>query len=298
MVTMIIDIHCHPRFIEPQQGSLQPQLDTKKLDIVANPQQFFSGMAGNQTAHHYYQRNPVLLSLPDFINQMDEGKIDKIGLMNPAIKGVPVRTMNERVAKLLKQYPERFFGFAGFDPNNGAQSVEEIEYAVKELGFSGIKTVPSFVELNINDKAFYPCYSKAEELGIPISIHTGTAILEGARGKYGNPLMIDDVAFDFPDLKIICAHLGGWQYMNVIGMLVHHSNVFADISFWPLNPLYVDTVPWNLLEKTVTDKILLGSDYPASQTPKEAVEAVRKLPITESFKEKILGTNAAKLLRM
>jgi len=80
-------------------------------------------------------------------------------------------------------------------------------------------------------------------------------------------------------------------------MLVHHSNVYADISFWPLNPLYVDIVPWSLLERTVSDKILLGSDYPAGQTPKEAAEAAKKLPVSQSFKEKILGKNASKILR-
>lgn len=293
---MIIDIHVHPQFLEPQQGDMPPQLDTKKLDIVANPQHF--PIALSQTSYNYYQRNHVMLPLPEFVNQMDEAKIDKIVLVNPAIKGMPVRPMNESVAKLLEEYPDRFIGFAGFDPNMGAQAVDEIEYAVEDLGFSGIKTVASALELDINDKAFYPCYKKAEELGIPILIHTGSVIVKGVRVKHVHPLMIDDVAFDFPDLKIICAHLGGWQYMDAINMLVHHSNVFADISFWPLNPFYVDIVPWSLLEKTVSDKILLGSDYPAGQTPKEAAEAVKKLPVSQSFKEKILGKNASKILKL
>ena len=138
----------------------------------------------------------------------------------------------------------------------------------------------------------------AEELGIPILIHTGATVLKGCRVKHVHPLMIDDVAFDFPDLKIICAHLGCWQYMDAINMLLHHSNVFADISFWPLHPMYVDLVPWSLLEKTLSDKILLGSDYPVAQTPKEAVEAVNKLPISQSFKDNILGKNAAKILNL
>ncbi len=86
--------------------------------------------------------------------------------------------------------------------------------------------------------------------------------------------------------------------MDLIGMLIRHSNVFADISFWPLNPLYSDLVPWSLLERAVPDKILFGSDYPPGQTPKEASEAVSKLAISQSFKEKILGNNAAKLLRL
>jgi len=291
---MIVDIHVHPQFIEPQQGKMPPQLTTKKLDIVANPQHL--PIALSQTSHNYYQRNHAMLPLPEFIDQMDKARIDKVVLVNPAIKGIPVRPMNEDVAKLLKEYPDRFIGFAGFDPNTGEQSVHEIQYAIEELGFSGIKAVSSALELDINDKTFYPCYGKAEELGIPILIHTGSVILKGLRVKHVHPLMIDDVAFDFPDLKIICAHLGGWQYMDATNMLVHHSNVFADISFWPLNPFYVDIVPWSLLERTVPDKILLGSDYPAGQTPKEAAEAVKKLPVGQSFKEKILGTNASKIL--
>jgi uncharacterized protein len=294
--SMIIDIHVHPQFVEPQQGNMPSQLGTKKLDIVANPQHF--PVALSQTSQCYYQRNHVMLPLPEFIHQMDEAKIDKIILVNPAIKGIPVRPMNEGVAKLIEAYPDRLIGFAGFDPNTGAQAVQEIEYAVKDLGFSGLKTVASALELDINDKAFYPCYAKAEELGIPILIHTGSVIMKGLRVKHVHPLMIDDVAFDFPELKIICAHLSGWQYMDAINMLLHHSNVFADISFWPLNPFYVDLVPWSFLEKTVSDKILLGSDYPAGQTPKEAAEAVKKLPISQRFKEKILGENASKILRL
>ncbi|MDH4067723.1 MAG: amidohydrolase family protein [Dehalococcoidia bacterium] len=291
---MIIDVHVHPQFLEPQPGNIPSQLETRKLDIVANPQHF--PIALGLTSRYYYQRDHVMLPLPEFVSQMDEAKIDKITLVNPAIKGVPVRPMNEGVAKLLEAYPDRFIGFAGFDPNNGAQAVQEIEYAVENLGFSGIKSVPSTLELDINDKAFYPCYKKAEELGIPILVHTGSVIIKGCRVKYVHPLMIDDVAFDFPDLKIICAHLGGWQYMDAINMLVHHANVFADISFWPLNPFYVDMVPWSLLEKTVSNKILFGSDYPAGQTPKEAAAAVQKLPISQGFKERILGKNAAKIL--
>jgi len=226
---MIIDVHVHPQFIEPQQGNIPPQLDTKKLDILANPQHF--PIALSQTSKYYYQRNHVMLPLPEFINQMDEAKIDKIVLVNPAIKGMPVRPMNESVAKLLEEYPERFIGFAGFDPNTGAEAVHEIEYAVKDLGFSGIKTVASTLELDINDEAFYPCYSKAEELGIPNLIHTGSVIIKGCRVKHVHPLMIDDVAFDFPDLKIICAHLGGWQYMDAINMLLHHKTCLLTYPF-------------------------------------------------------------------
>jgi len=293
---MIIDIHVHYSFDVTRTDIPPPKPGSQKdvLDLVANPSAV--GYAAYLTSQLYYGRNPVTLSIDDFIAQMDAGGIDKVVLFHIGVKGSPSRMFNEGVAKLIDLYPDRFIGFAGFDPTKGKQAVQDIEYAVEELGFKGIKTVSSGYELNINDEAYYSCYSKAQELGLPALIHTGTAILKGLRGKYVHPIMIDDVAFDFPDLKIICAHLGGWHYMDVINMLVHHPNVYADISFWPLNPNYIDMVPWKLLEKTVPDKILLGSDYPCGQTPKEAVETVKTLPISEEFKAKILGDNAVDLL--
>jgi len=290
---MRIDVHVHPQFIDIEHANSQLKMEAK-LDIVADPNAL--PVALSRTSKHYYKRSPVALTLSNFIEQMEEAGIDKIALATPAIKNVPPRPMNEGVAKLLAAYPDRFIGFAGFDPNTGTQAVDEIEYAVKVLGFSGIKAVASALELDINDRAFYPCYSKAQELGIPVLIHTGSVLVKGARVKHVHPLMIDDVACDFPDLKIICAHLGGWQYLDTIGMLIHHQNVFADLSFWPLHPLYRHMVPWDILEQTVPDKILLGSDYPAGQTPKEAAEAVEELPIGQGFKRRILGDNAATVL--
>lgn len=291
---VIIDIHVHPEFSDIPPGNVAPQPYAGKLDIVANPQNY--PVALDQTSQRYYHRSHRMLPLEEFVNQLDQARIDKVVLVTPAVKNIPVRPMNEAVAKLLRAHPDRFIGFAGFDPNAGTEAVDDIEHAVNELGFSGIKVVGSALELDINDKKFYPCYSKAQELGVPALIHTGSVIIKGVRAKHSHPLMIDDVAFDFPELKIICAHLGGWQYLDAIGMVVHHRNVFADLSFWPLHPLYGGLVPWGVLEDTVADKILFGSDYPAGQTPHEAAEAVERLPVSQDFKERILGKNAAALL--
>ena len=82
-------------------------------------------------------------------------------------------------------------------------------------------------------------------------IHTGDSIVMGYRTKYVQPWMVDDMAFDFPDLRIICAHLGGHRYMDIHSMIVRHPNVYADLSFWPLIPRYMDLIPWRFLEETV-----------------------------------------------
>jgi predicted TIM-barrel fold metal-dependent hydrolase len=285
LIHMIIDIHVHPIFQEVVQN------------ISATPQGLRTIQNLEQTSKNYFYRSQKILSLADFQQEMDEAHIDKVALQITGAKGTPARPTNEQVSLLLQMLPDKFIGFAGFDPNQGEEAVADIEYAIGKLGFKGLKTVCSLLELDINDKALYPCYAKAQELGVPIMIHTGaSALVMGYRVKHVQPLMVDDVAFDFPDLKIICAHMGGHQYMDVHSMLVRHRNVYADLCFWPLNPHYKDLMPWRLLGDTVPDKILLGSDYPCGQTPKEAVEAVQNLPVSEEFKLKILGENAAKLL--
>ena len=281
---MIIDIHVHPIFQDTIQEFSSTPVGARTIENI------------ELTSRRYYDRSPRILSLTDFQKEMATAGIDKVGLVLPGQKGVPARLANEQLSTLLQMLPDKLIGFAGFDPNQGDEAVVDIKQAVKELGFKGIKTVSSLLELDINDKAFYPCYTVAQELNVPIVIHTGPALIINALIKHVQPLMVDEVAFDFPDLKIICAHMGGHHYMEVHNLLVRHPNVYADLSFWPLHPYYKDMIPWNLFEKTVPDKILLGSDYPAGQTPMEAVEAVRSLPISEDFKGKILGENAARLL--
>jgi predicted TIM-barrel fold metal-dependent hydrolase len=282
---MIIDIHVHAVFQETvQDASAIPGLARTIEETELTSQKVFG-------------RSMNILSLADFEREMAEAGIDRVGILMPAFKGIPSRLVNEQLAALIGMFPDTLIGFAGFDPNLGEQAVADIEYAINELGYSGIKTIAATVELDINDRAYYPCYARIEELGVPILMHTGAAsLVMGYRVKHVHPLLVDDVAFDFPDLKIICAHLGAQCYMDVHSMMVRHPNVYADVSLWPLNPYYVDLIPWRLFEETVPDKVLLGSDYPCGHTPKDAVEAVRRLPITEDFKRKILGENAARLL--
>ena len=109
-------------------------------------------------------------------------------------------------------------------------------------------------------------------------------------------MTLDDVALDFPRMKIIVAHMAMHRYMDAHCLMVRHPNVYADLSFWPLHPTYRRLIPWPLFEETVRDKILLGSDFPVGQTPGDAIEAVQGLPVSDPFKRQILGENAARLL--
>jgi predicted TIM-barrel fold metal-dependent hydrolase len=292
---MIIDVHVHPTFLPPNQSKKPPEPlpQYKGVDILKDPSNI--NYAARLTSLYYYHREPVELTLEDFISQMNEAKIDKAVLLSGSNHA---QARNQALSEIITQYPTKLLGFGGFDVSQGEKAVPDMDYTINTLGFKGFKLVTSSLELKINDKKLYPFYAKAEELGVPVLIHTGSALIMGLRTKYEHPLLIDDVAFDFPELKIICAHMGSYEYMGCLNMLVRHPNVYADLSFWPLHPLYSKMIPWDLLEETVSDKLLLGSDYSAGHTPKEAVYAVSGLPIGQRFKEKILGQNASRLLKL
>lgn len=145
-----------------------------------------------------------------------------------------------------------------------------------------------------NDRSVYPLYAKAEELGIPVMIHTGSSTFKGARLKYGDPLFVDDVAIDFPDLNLLLVHGGrGFWYDRAFFLARLHRNVYLEISGLP---------PRNLLKYfpelwKIPDKVVFGSDWPAAPPIAQAVEAIKGLPLDEGVIEGIWGGNAQRVLK-
>lgn len=198
---------------------------------------------------------------------------------------------NEDVVEFCQGTP-RLIPFCHINPFLVGRPAQLLERCVKELGFKGLKLHPTFNLYYPNDSLIYPVYAKAEELGIPVVIHTGSSTLAGSRLKYGDPLCLDDVAVDFPRLRIIQAHGGrGFWYDRALFLTRLHENLYVDVSGLPPHRLlayYPD------LEKSA-DKVLFGSDWPGPSI-KANLEAIRALPIGENAKEKILGGNAMRIL--
>ena len=135
----------------------------------------------------------------------------------------------------------------------------------------------------------------AQDLGIPVLIHTGSSIFPGTRLRYGDPLHLDDVAVDFPDLKLVMAHSGrGFWYDRAFFMSRLHKNVYMEISGLPPSRLleYFPDLGRN------ADKVIFGSDWPGMPHIKRNIEAVAALPLPPAAVEKILGGNAARLLAL
>jgi predicted TIM-barrel fold metal-dependent hydrolase len=169
----------------------------------------------------------------------------------------------------------------------------EVVRLVETLGVKGVKLIPTYNHFYPNEQRLYPLYGEAEKLGLPVLVHTGSSVFRGAKLKYGDPLLLDEVAVDFPDLKLVMAHGGrGFWYERAAFLCRLHENVYIDLAGLPPKN-YLKYYPE--LEK-IADKLVFGSDWPTAPDRKKNIETVRALPLNEQTKEKILGKTAAALL--
>ena len=207
---------------------------------------------------------------------------------------------NDYTADIVKRYPDRFMGFASVDPHKGKAAVIEMERSVKELGLRGLKLHPISQAFFPNDTRFYPLWQKCAELGVPVLFHSGqTAVGAGLPGggglkiKYAQPIHLDDVAADFPELNIIMAHPGvPWQEEQ-LSIALHKPNVYIDLSGW--SPKYFRPILVQYANSLLQNKVLFGSDFPAL-TPQRWLSDFENLDLKPEVRQKILLENAARLL--
>jgi len=241
-------------------------------------------------------RNPDKL-----IALMDEAGIEKVGLINtvaPEVIGF-TDAVNPWAAEYVGSSPDRFILFGSLDPRSETKVDAYLEYLIKELRIQAIKIHPPHQLFYPNDylkglEGLKIVYEKAQREHLPVMFHTGTSVFPGARNKYGDPLPVDDVAVDFPELTIILAHGGRPLWMDRAFFLVRrHRNVYLDISSIP---------PRSLLQyfprlEEIADKTLYGSDWPGPGVKglKENLEVFMELPLSAQVRRKILRETAVKI---
>jgi predicted TIM-barrel fold metal-dependent hydrolase len=234
------------------------------------------------------------------IQLMDTWEIDRAMLIvtpSPEIFGFGME-INDFILSYCKGNHDRMIPMGGINPTTEKKAKRTVEDLISK-GLRGFKLHPPHQMFYPNDylngnDALKTLYSICEEREVPIMIHTGTSTFPGARSKYANPLAIDDVATDFPDLKIIMAHGGRPLWMNEATFLVRRfANVYMDISSIPPRSL-LQYLP--KLEK-FSHKVLFGSDWPNVEIPsiRANADAVMALPLSTETKERILRKNAERL---
>jgi len=207
---------------------------------------------------------------------------------------------NDYIAEIVRRYPDQFIGFGSVDPWRGKQAVLETERCARELGLRGMKFHPSTQQFYPNDRRFYPLWQACSDLNLIVLFHSGTtgvgAGLPGGDGiklGYARPIpYMDDVAADFPNLRIIMAHPAfPWQDEQ-LAMLVHKPNVYMDLSGW--SPRYFSPLLIQYANTLIQDKVLFGSDYPAL-TPERWLRDFEQAPFDDAVRPKILLENAKRL---
>ncbi|MER6501298.1 amidohydrolase family protein [Streptomyces sp. NPDC001455] len=207
---------------------------------------------------------------------------------------------NEEIAEAAQENPDVIIPFAGVDPYKGKAAVRQIRRMAEEFGVRGFKFHPSVQAFHPNDRLAYPLYEAIEEADAIAVFHTGqTGIGAGAPGgggirlKYSNPMDVDDVAADFPGMRIILAHPSfPWQD-EALAVATHKPQVYIDLSGW--SPKYFPPQLVHYANSLLQDKVLFGSDYPLL-SPDRWLADFAKLPIKDSVRPKILKENAATLL--
>ena len=279
-MTPVIDIHIH---IQPLE-MFRPHA----LELIQRGRPDYEQVVE-------YCSNPA-----SFLKYMDQAGVERAGLINyvsPDIIGFTPE-VNDWVTRYCSAQPDRLIAFGSVHPRFARDAGAETERLAK-MGIRALKIHPAHQQFapNAYRDGLGPLatvYERAQAIGLPVMIHTGTSIFPGARNVYAQPILADDVAVDYPDLVVILAHGGRPLWMDEAFFLVRrHKNMYMDISGIP---------PQKLMEyfprlEEIADKVLFGTDWPGPGVPDVRVNIERflALPLSAATRQKILYENAARL---
>lgn len=214
----------------------------------------------------------------------------------------PTAVSNDEMLENATRNNDVFIPFVMVDPWGGKRSVREAERLIQE-GARGFKFHPPAQAFEPNDRKFYPLYEVIEASGMPALFHTGqTAVGQGARAgggiylKYGNPMFLDDLCVDFPDMPIIMAHPSfPWQD-EALSIAVCKPTAYIDLSGWL--PKYFPPMLVQYANTLLRDKVLFGSDHPMITTDRWLADFEEGERFRDEVKSRILKDNAARLLKL
>ena len=245
----------------------------------------------------YEQMRTFARSPASFLKYLDSIEVDRavlIGSVSPEVIGID-SSINTFYAEYARTDPRRLIPCGGLHPRHAHNFMAELDNFLR-LGIRVIKIHPPH-------QLFYPneyltglselelLYRAAEANGIPVMFHTGTSIFPGARNRYGDPMYIDDVAVDFPQMKILMAHGGRPLWMDTAFFLLRrHPNVYLDISSIPPRQL----LKWFPRLEEIAYKTMFGSDWPGpgGVDIRRNIDAIRALPLSDAAKQQILSKTA------
>ncbi|HEV8438602.1 MAG TPA: amidohydrolase family protein [Methylomirabilota bacterium] len=218
------------------------------------------------------------------------------------VRAVPFGVSNEETAGLLRRYPDRFLGLARISIGSfkGMSGVRELERLVRDEGFHALGVSALVDGIPASDRRYYPLYTKAAELGVPVRIYSSMNYANDRPYDLGHPRHLDQVAMDFPELRII-GGLGGWPWVNeMVALVRRHPNLHVDTSAHRAKYLGQPGSGWEMLMQfgntLIQDKVLVGMSAGLVGQPYETlIQEYLDLPLRDTVKEKWLYRNAARV---
>ncbi len=234
------------------------------------------------------------IPLESTVRSMDEALVSK-GLICSWQGPSGDLISNQEVATFVRQYPDRFVGIASAPLNKPVTAVAELNRCVVEYGFKGLRIVQWLWNLPATHAYYYPLFAKCVELDVPVCLqvgHTGPLM----PSEVGRPIpYIDQVALDFPELKIVCGHIGYPWTTEMIAVSTKHQHVYIDTSAYTARRYPRELVSY--LKHHGRDKILFGTNYPMI-TPRKCLENLAELELTEEVANKFLFQNAIRVFNL
>ena len=279
------------------------------IDIVVNlftPQEVENKQTGLDEDFKEQVRMPKEMrggvTMDQYLEKMDHAGIERSLLI--AVRAGDIRVPEAfeipyaRVYEICQEHPDRFSGLAGIDPFRGMAGLKDLEEAVNDMGFVGAHLYPHWCELPPDHAKYYPYYAKCCELDIPIMMQVGHNLVYSRKRRLpsvGKPIYLDQVAIDFPELKLIGIHIGIPWTDEMISMCWKHENVFTAgdayaPKYWPESFVhYANSYGKN--------KVMFGTDWPVID-PVRAVKEIEDLGFRKEAKQLIMRDNALKVFNL
>ena len=188
--------------------------------------------------------------------------VDKTFVLGFESAYLDVSIPNDQVADYVRMHPGKLIGFAGVDPTAASEAVEAVIRAHDELGMRGLALAPAAQDFHPSDSKAMVVYQKAAELRMPILFHSGILPCSATKLEYAQPVLLDEVAREIPDLKLLIASVGAPWMEETLALLAKHSNVYAEISGSLNRPWQTYQMLLNAWQGGVIHKLLFGSGFP------------------------------------
>jgi predicted TIM-barrel fold metal-dependent hydrolase len=279
------------------------------IDIVCNlftPHEVEQGQTGLDDNFKAQVRMPEAIrrgvTIDEYLLKMDRAGIERSLLI--AVRAGDINKRGgfeipyERVYGVCQQYPDRFSGLAGLDPFRGMAGLRDLEQAVREYHFVGAHLYPHWCELPPDHAKYYPYYAKCCELDIPIMMQVGHSLVYSRHRRLpsvGRPICLDQVAIDFPELRLIGIHIGIPWTDEMISMCWKHEHVYVGGDayaprYWPESFVhYANTYG--------REKVMFGTDWPVID-PERAVREVEALGLREESRQLLMRDNALGVFKL